>query len=390
MTGLEIATSTLTAGDASTVVVRQASPDDAVARCALFAGVSMDADLELSVRRDPDFDALYRLQSPSWESWVVEVDGSIEGMGTILVRDGYLGGERRRVGYLGDLRFSRRAQGRLLLDRLYGPLLDAAAARFGCDVFLTAIIASNARALRALTTRTARSVRSGRPVYTPLMDFDIRSLHLLTAPRRRHDLRGVAVRRADEDDIGRIARFLDDDGRRRPFGYAITEAELRRRLATWPGLDIESFYVAEDAEGKLTGTLALWDAAPVKRMIVNDYRGAMRRVRFAYDLAARVLRRSRLPAPGEPFRYVYVTHQAIPSGDPRVLQTLLATATGDVRGRGYHFASLCAPVGDALETATRGFFTTNLPARLFLVTPAGKAVQPEWLADRPGFEMALV
>ena len=35
----------------------------------LFAGVTIDADLSLSVRRDPDFDLLYRLQSDRWQCW---------------------------------------------------------------------------------------------------------------------------------------------------------------------------------------------------------------------------------------------------------------------------------------------------------------------------------
>src|SRR5918911_3390691 len=110
----------------------------------------MPADLELSVRRDPDFDALYRLQSDRWASWVIELDGRVEGMGTVLVREGYLGGAPRRLGYLGHLRLSPRAGGRHLLHRAYTPVLRETAARSGCDLFLAAVIASNARALRAL------------------------------------------------------------------------------------------------------------------------------------------------------------------------------------------------------------------------------------------------
>jgi len=376
--------------EAATVVVRQATPDDAAARCELFAGVSMETDLVLSVRRDPDFDLLYRLQSSEWESWVVEVDGRIEGMGTILVRDGYVGGERRRVGYLGDLRFSPRAQGRLLIDRLYAPLLEAASARFRCDAFLTAIISSNARALRALTVRNARSIRSGRPVYTPLMDFDIRSLHLLTIPRAGRATREIQVRCAREHDLPTIARLLDDDGRRRPFGYPMAEIDLRRRVATWPGLSVESFYLAEDGAGELLGTIAVWDATPAKRMIVREYRGAMRRVRLAYDVAAHVLRRPRLPAPGGQLHYAYVTHQAVRDDDPCVLRALLRAAARDLRGGGQHFLSMCAPVDGIVDAATRGFFTTNLAARLFVVTAPGRTSDPMWFCGRPGFEMALV
>lgn len=374
--------------DAIAISVRRATPADAPAQCALLAGVAMDADLALSVRRDPDFDALYRLQARHWESWVVEVDGVVEGTGTVLVRDGYLDGSRIRVGYLGDLRFSPRAEGRQLLDRLYGPILRSASEQFGCDYFLTAIIASNARARRALTIVTRRSTQRGRPVYTPLRSFDIRSLHL-AVPRLRERL-AYTVRRATTADVPALARFLDLDARARPFGYVLDEAELRRRLASWPGLSAHAFHLAEDGAGRLAGCLALWDAAPVKRTIVDAYRGAMKRVRIAHDIAARLLRRPLLPALGGAFHYQYATHVTVPSRDPAVLRALLQSAYAAARADGCHFLSICAPVADALEPAYRGYLKTDLRAELHLVTlpgvPRPAAGDDAW----PGFEMALV
>jgi hypothetical protein len=354
----------------------------------LFARIGMETDVVLSVHRQPDFDALYRLQSDEWESWVGDLDGAIEGTATIVIRNGWLQGKPSRVGYLGDLRMSSRARGRQLLDRFYGPILRSAAERHGCAHFLTTVIASNALAMRALTRETAHSVRAGRPRYTPLRDFDIRSVHLLPPRRRRRS--SVRVRHATAADIPRLAAFLERDARARPFGYAFTDAMLRRRFATWPGLSIESFYLA-DQGGDLAGAFALWDAAPVKRMVVRDYRHGMRRVKLGYDLAARLLGLPRLPQPGEPFRYLYVTHQAIPSRDPEILRSLLDAAYTDVRGTGYHFISICAYHDDPLERAFDGFFTTNLHTRLFLVTLPETPIPPDCLNGAPpGFEMALV
>jgi hypothetical protein len=125
-------------------------------------------------------------------------------------------------------------------------------------------------------------------------------------------------------------------------------------------------------------------------MVVQAYRGAMRRIRLAYDLGATVLRRPRLPTPGNAFRYVYVTHQAVQDDDPKILRALLATAAGDLRNSGHHFVSICAPKGSAVDSATRGFVKTNLAARLFVVTLPGRRIDPAWFWERPGFEMALV
>jgi hypothetical protein len=371
------------------VVVRPAEPRDNAARCELFARVAMETDLGLSVRREPDFDALYRLQSSTFHAVVVELDGVIEGTGTIVVRDGYVGGTARPVGYLGDLRLSPKLQGRLLLDRFFSGLLEEVRERFGCELFLTSVIASNERALRALTRETARSRRAGRPRYQAVGDFDIRSIHLLP-PRGRGDA-AVTVRAGRASDVAAIAALLDEDGRGRPFGYVFPERELRRRMVEWPGLRPESFSLAHNAAGDLVGCLAIWDAAPVKRTVVTSYRGAMRRVRFGHDVAATLLGRRRLPAPGEPFRYAYVTHQVVRDGDPAVLRALLRAAYRDARRAGYHFMSICAPEASPLESAFAGYPATNLRARLFVVSLPDVDVSDVipttvW----PGFEMALV
>ena len=372
------------------LAVRRALPADDAGRRALLAAVAMEADLALSIRRAPTVDAMYALHARAWEGWVVADDrGGIEGMGSVLVRDGYVHGRPTPVGYLGDLRFSRRAEGRLLLDRAYGPILHEASARFGCRHYLTAIIASNAKARRALTVHTERAARRGRPRYTLVREFDIRSLHLVLPRRRARS--ACTVRRATERDVERIAALLDADARRRPFGYPMPERELRRRLESWPGLRVESFHVAERAGGEIVGVVAPWDASPVKQTVVDAYRGSMARVRSLHDLAARLLRRPALPRPGEPLRYQYLTHLAVPSGDPAVLRALLESAYAAARGEGMHFLSAPAPVGDPLDAAYRGFLATNIRAGLYVVTLPGTPV-PDALAagPMPGFEMALV
>jgi hypothetical protein len=367
--------------------LRRATDEDGAAMCELFARVPMETELALSIRRDPDFSALLRLQSADWECWVAEEDGRVEAMASLVFRDGYLGGVPRRIGYLGDLRLSPAVQGRHLLNRVYGPTLTASMEARGCAASLTAVIASNERALRALAAQNRR--QHGMPRYTPLCDFRIRNVHL-ALPRFRQGS-AFRVRRATEADIPTLSAFLDADARRRPFGQPMPEAELRRRLREWPGLRIDSFYLAEDGSGALVGCLATWDAAPVKRTIVAAYRGGMRRVKMGYDLAARLLRFPRLPDPGQELRYLYATHQAVPSGDPAVLRALLERVYADHRRGGYVLLSFFAPDGDPLDAAFRGFRFTDLPARLFVVTPPGVEPPAECFAPgRPGFEMALV
>lgn len=368
------------------LTIRRATAADGEACGDLFARVAMDTDLVLSVDRRHDFDALYRMHSDHWTCWVGERDGDLAGMGTVLVRDGYVAGRPMKVGYLGDLRLAPGVRGQGLLGRFYGPALQAAVDTTGARVFLTAVIASNTRAIAALTGPDATA--RGIPPYTLLRPFSLRALHA-TVPRRARRTR-VAVRRATAADIPALASLLDTDGRARPYGYKLDEGALRRRLATWPGLCITDFLLAVDRSGDLVGCLAAWNADEVKRTIVLAYRGRMRAVRATYNTAARLLRLPRLPAPGSALAYSYVTHQAIPSGDPAILAALLDVAYADLRRSGRLFLSTCVWDDDPLAAAYRGFVRTDLAARLYAVTPPGAPVPAACTGPAvPGFEIAL-
>lgn len=368
------------------VVIREATSADSAARCDLFARVAMNADLVLSVDRRPDFDALYRLHGDQWTCWVGEAGGQLCGMGTILVRDGYVAGEAAKVGYLGDLRIAPGAQGRGVLGRFFGPALQSAVEDTGAQVFLTAVIASNRSAVAALTG--PRAAARGIPPYTLLRGFSIRAVYA-TVPRRVRRT-PYMVRRATPADLPALAALLDTDGRARPYGSVLCEAALRRRLATWPGLSIGDFLLAFDRGGDLVGCLAVWDADAVKRTVVRAYRGRLRVVRTAYNTAARILRFPALPAPGDVLAYRYVTHQAIPSGDPAIMSALLDVAYADLRRSGRTLLSVCVWDDDPLAPAFTGFLTSDLPAHLYAVTLPGAPIPAPCAAyPPPGFEMAL-
>ena len=371
----------------SDIAVRRAEPRDNADLCRLFESVSMESDLELSIRRDPDFFALYRIQGPAWECWLGETDRGLAGLGAIVVRDGYLNGRPTRIGYLGDLRVASDLQGRKLVPRFYGPILRDAARKFGCDVFLTTIIASNRRAIRALTGARAR--QAGIPPYELVRPFGIRAVYL-TVPLPRGRSR-FAVEPATQADVAELADFLDADGRSRPFGYAFSQEELRRRLEEWPGLDVSSFYLARAADGSLAGCAAVWDPERVKRTMVKGYGGRMRSVRRAYNLAATAFRFAPLPPAGGRLDYAYATHVAVPSCDPQVMRALVHRIYSDQRKTGRTFIAFCAFDDDPLGDAFRGFPYTDLKTNLYAVPAPGSDLPEGCFASRPpGFEMALV
>lgn len=368
--------------------VRPATEADNDAICRLFASITMESDLGLAVHREPDFNALYKLQVDSWNTWVGELDnGELGGVATMFARDGYLGGARKKIGYLGDLRVAPNVRGKGILQEFYGPVLREYSLESGCDEFLTGVIASNKAAIRALTGDTAKEL--GIPPYTLIREFDIRALHF-TMPLLRRKTE-FEVDKASEADIGALAKFLDVDGRGRPFGYVFDEAILRQHLKEWPDLSINDFYIARDRSGEIVGCLAVWDAIGVKQTEVTGYRGNMRRIKLGYNVAATIGRFAKLPNPGSNLQYLYATHFAIPSEDPRIMRSLLDSIYRDRRRSGNIFLSCCVFANDKLEPAFKGFITNNLRAHLYVVTlPEYEIPEACFAPERPAFEMAMV
>ncbi|WNG40962.1 hypothetical protein F0U61_50150 [Archangium violaceum] len=364
--------------------LRPATREDNPRLLELFGAVPMQGELVLATQRAPDFFRLYDMQRGDTELWVHEVEEGLDGMGAVLVREGWLEGRPCRVGYLGDLRtrFSaRRSRG---LARFYGPVLEETAKRQGVDVFLTSVMATNAAALQALVKRKKK--REAQPHYALLRRFSAVSVHF-TRQRKPRPGR-IHVRRATPGDIPAMAAMLDADHRARPFGYRYDQGELEHRLERWPGLSVEGCYLAFDGGGKLVGCTSVWDPDAVKRYRVLAYRGSMRWVKWGYDAMATVLRAPRLPEPGNDFRYFYLCNTSIAGEDPTILRALVEQVYADHHGKGYHFFSLYLDEGDPLNPALEGFFQRRLDFHLYAVTPAS-AAREHFPTGRTGFEMAL-
>ncbi len=372
----------------SDVVVRDATAEDDAALCDLFARITMDGDLRVSVERSPEFFKLYALQRLiSRRVFVAEVQGQIEGVASFLVRDGWLEGAQHRVGYLGDLRLGPKIRGGFFFGRRFGAGLRECFEDADVEVATTAILGSNEVAIRFLTKRSKRF--ADKPVYRPWTSFDILNLHFARKKRPRV-FEGLSVRTATEDDVSQITNLLSEDQRRREFGYVVDEALLRTRLETWPGLKLEDFRLAFRDE-ELVGVAAPWDAYSVKRMVVLEYRGSMRWIRAGFNLGSVFFRYPPLPPVGKAMRYAYLTHVGIKNDDPDVMSALVDRIYCDLHGTGLNFLTAFRQRDDPLSPAFAPYQSTPIPAQLFTVSLAGSRYN-DWDPgpQRPGFEMALV
>jgi hypothetical protein len=368
--------------------LRLARRTDSSALAKLFASVVLDSDMSLAVERDPDFFALYDMETLRGDQrvWVVEMDGKVEGVGSFLGRDAHLKGTRLRTAYMSDLRASERAR----KGRVFGAVMEqgfrGAQRELGADIMYTAVFDSNRAAQKALVLRSPRYPT--KPYYHPFRKFTITSLQLLT-PRALRPSR-YRVRMATQRDLDALIGMLAKDHKERPFGYAFDQGLLEQRLAQWPRFGLENFYLAVDARDNILGCTATWDGFDVKRYRVRGYRGPMRWVKRGYNAAASLTGACPLPEPGELLRYLYLTHVCVPSDDPGVMASLLDAIYAASWKRGYSFLMAYVGEQDPLAPAYRGFVTSGLKATLYAVSPHDKPLDVQTLGHgKPGFEIAL-
>lgn len=368
------------------VSVRVADRGDSAALCGLLRKVHIKSALDITQERDPDFFRLLEMHLGEHEVLIAEgKDGSAGGLGSLSVRPGWIDGERRQVGYLGDLRIVPGSRAAVVMPKVFELFLRRARDRWGAELFHTVIFDENELARRVLVERR-KERRKDLPIYRVMTPFEMTNLQF-TLPKGRPSR---PVSRATERDLDELLDFLSRHQKQRVMGDPLDAARLEARFRTWPGFSVESFLIVRDAGGRIAGCTAPFDTDPFKRTRVLGYYDHMRWVRRFFDLGAKVFRYTPLPPPGETFRFAFLSHLEVEGDDPSVLRDLLLECYRGLRHENLHFVSAMIPRGSPLAGAFSGFTVNRTPMTLYSVTlPDSPYADRSFRTQKPGFEMAL-
>ncbi len=369
--------------------LRLAEPQDSAALCELFRKVHLKSSLDITQERDPDFFAMPRMHLGEFESYVGENEAGLVGAsGTVIARPGWLDGQRCTTGYLSDLRILPGFKGARKMPEAYRVCLQRARERWGVEVLYTVIFDNNLLARRALVDRKQKKAghRQPQPIYRVMTPFLMTSVQLtFRQPKPVH-----SVVRAQRADLDPLVSFLDQQSQGRTLGEDFSGDLLSRRLATWPGLTLDSFFLAKNSNGDILGCLAPWDPADLKRTRVLGYHGKMAWLKRGYGLLAKLGGFPPFPSAGECFRFPFLSHLEVKNDDPAVLQSLLRATYAALRPEKYHFMSAMIPVGSPLAAAFKGFWVQKTAMTVYsVVLPDSPWAERDFSTLRPGFEMAL-
>lgn len=321
--------------------------------------------LELQYDRSPDFFAFLKIQSSDYFVFLLKNDGLIQGVGTLIVRDGYIDGSKTKVGYLGDLRVKHGKKNALLWRKFYQDLIQQAPLieeLKGARHFITAVIDSNTEAQTSLVKAKKNSFS-----YHKLVSYKMANLYLAMP------LKGKAkfeIRKASANDKDLIDSYWETKERNKPFGY-INKMNL----------SYEDIVLAFENE-KIVGMCGLWSPYQFKRII-------LKRLPLGLKVFSHFLKliKPSSPLEGEEIRPLYLSHLNFDSED--VLKDILQFVFRLPEMKDYHMLSV-AIFNDEEERALKGFIKDKIPMSLYQVFDTNHPELKLNTGISPGFEMSLV
>ena len=353
----------------------------------------------ISYDRKPDFFKFLSFCGPLFFVFLVRLkkEEGICGVGTLVLRPGFIQGENKWVGYLGDLRIQPGPRASVIWRKFYGDLMNHAHSieEFGgCKFFYTSILRENQKAMNALVFNKKNPFQ-----YFPLAQYKMVNI-LIRLPghyfksTRKKSLNDIAFSRGCLEDKEEITEFLRSQNKDRAFGFCFEDKfdEINFRLERWSHSLLENFILARDKKGKIMGLTFLWSPSPSKKIKIEKLQTSLK----LYFYLQKIFKKS--PKEGGELEVLYLNflelRKSLSESDKRQLFSSMINYIYDLPiSRGYHALSYCAFEGTPTDNL-KGHIKHETSLSLYLVQRRQKMGEdgpmPEIGIIPPGFEMSLV
>jgi hypothetical protein len=324
----------------SSIVVRVARAEDNTVMLALIRRCPMQADISLTIERDPDFFALSRARGQT-HTFIAEIDGTLVGCLSAWRRDAWVGGHPASVCYVGDLRVSPEHRRRGVAREL-GMVMRKFQGELPVVPYLLATGDGNA----AVAPVAAAFGAFGQPIAR------LTSWQLLPLVRLKITA-DADIGTAEERDVSELTTLLDDVYRSRDFAPVFGDGGLKRLIASSPGASLSDYLVAR-RKGRIVAALGVWDASAVKRTRVVGMPLWLRGLCAIGRGASRLAPLPPFPRQGTLLHFRYIRHAVCAPGEGRALANLVRSAVNAARDRGENFVLYTCVDGDTLCSAVAG------------------------------------
>jgi hypothetical protein len=302
----------------------------------------MPGQIALTLEREPDYFTDAGLPGTEKQTIIANEGGRVVCMGNCAVRERFVNGRPRRVGYLGGLRLDARAAGRFdILRRGYQFFRELQADK-PADFYFTSIAADNAPARKFLERGLP-----GMPVYEFAGEF----VTLLLPAKGPAPTRTAPE--AGSLGFGELVGGLNQHGRDYQFAACWSAEELSALQSL--NLKADDFRAMRSGE-HICACAALWDQRAFKQTVIRGYAPWLALTRPAVNFASWIMGTPYLPAAGSTLAQAFISPLAVrpePSGS---LIALIAKMQAVARERRIEFLTLGFAANDPRLASLRSEF----------------------------------
>jgi hypothetical protein len=336
--------------------LRWARPGDEPDIRALIGSVAMPGAVVVRFAREPNYFLGTTIMGDPCDVLVArhQPDGQLAGIACRAENKAFVNGREEKLGYIGQIRIARDYRGRWLVN-------------LGADMFrevsppgllyFGVIASENPRARQLLVGSR------------PPADLHVRFISGLTTcaillrPFGTRQSPGIAVTPGSPETLEEIIAFLRQNGPGRQFfpAYTLDDFTGGTKLR---GLNPHDIMTVR-RDGKILGAMAVWDQAAYKQDIVDAYGPMLRRLRPAYDLAARLLRASPLTPPGQVMPLAFASCICVAKDDPNVMKALLSACVKNAYECGKAYLMLGLADVDPLLPAVKRYLHVEYHSDLY-------------------------
>jgi hypothetical protein len=345
---------------------RWATPEDEADIRSLVGSVSMPGTVAVRFAREPDYFLGTTIMGDSCDVLVARhrQDGQLAGIACRAEHRAFLNGQESSLGYIGQIRVALPFRGHWLVN--LGAEWFKNASPPGL-LYFGVIASENPRARQYLV-----GSRPPANLYTRHI-CGLTTCAILLHPSRAQRAPGIEVHLGSTETLAEIVAFLRLQGPRRQFfpAYTLDDFTGGSKLR---GLKPQDILVARRGS-EVVGVMAAWDQSTYKQDIVDAYGPALRRLRPAYNLIARLFGARPLTPQGQAMQLAFAACICIAGDDPSVMKALLSACTQHAYEHGKAFLMLGLSDDDPLLTVARRYLHIKYHSDLFAVSWSDEPVQ---------------
>lgn len=362
-------------GFAAFALAKQA--DDADIR-RLLRENPMPGQISLTFEREPDYFADGDLPGTEKQTIVAHEGGRVVCMGSCAMRERFVNGQPRRVGYLGGLRLDAHVAGRFDILRRGYAFFRELQADVPADFYFTSIASDNAPARKFLERGLP-----GMPVYEFIGEFVT-----VLLPVKSRSSTHLALK-SDSASFSELLDCVNSHGRDYQFAACWSKRELFALQSL--NLNTDDFRFVRDG-GRINAAAALWDQREFKQTVIRAYAPRLTMARPAVNLAARIIGLPPLPAVGSTLPHAFASPLAVAPQKMDALPELVTKLRALAAGQGVEFLTLGFAADDRrLAMLRRKFRCREYRSRIYVVSWPGLGSPAHKLDGRClGPEVALL